>query len=89
MKKYTAGMTRKAIRELNKMDNPVKVLLFNWINENLDGCSDPRFTGKALSGDLKGLWRYRVGDYRILADIRDEDILILVVSEGHRKEIYR
>jgi mRNA interferase RelE/StbE len=50
---------------------------------------NPRLTGKALQGDLKGLWRYRVGDYRLIAQIKDAELLILVIELGHRKGIYK
>ena len=49
---------------------------------------NPRIKGKALTSDLKGLWRYRVGDYRILADIQDDKIVILILDIGHRSKIY-
>jgi len=51
--------------------------------------NNPRSKGKALSGNLKGLWRYRVGDYRVICQIIDNEVVILVVELGHRKEIYR
>jgi mRNA interferase RelE/StbE len=89
MKKFTVRMSRGVIKTLNKMDKPTRVLLFTWIKTNLDGCTDPRAYGKALSGNLKGAWRYRVGDYRIIAEIGDEELVILVVAVGHRREVYK
>lgn len=89
MKKYSVRFTKRAIKSLNKLDKSTKVLLYTWIKQNLDGCEDPRSNGKALSGNLKGAWRYRVGDYRIIAEIHDAEVTILVVNIGHRKEIYR
>lgn len=50
---------------------------------------DPRSRGKALTGNLAGLWRYRVGDYRIICDIEDGVLLILVVDVAHRREVYQ
>lgn len=49
---------------------------------------NPQIKGKALTGDLKGLWRYRVSDYKILADIQDDKIVILILDIGHRSKIY-
>lgn len=49
---------------------------------------NPRLHGKALTGDLKGLWRYRIGDYRLLADINDFELVIIAIDIGHRREIY-
>ena len=89
MKSFSVRYHKRALKQLSKMDRSTKALLFNWIETNLIGCSDPRFSGKALSGSYKGLWRYRVGDYRLVADIRDEEILIIIVNVGHRREIYR
>ena len=53
------------------------------------GREDPRMRGKALAGDKKGLWRYRVGDYRVLCQINDGRLVILVIAIGHRNEVYR
>jgi mRNA interferase RelE/StbE len=89
MKKYTVTLTKRAVKALNKLDRPTKALLYTWIKSNLDGCDDPRFSGKALSGNLKGIWRYRVGDYRIIAEIKDDEVVIMIVNIGHRREIYR
>jgi mRNA interferase RelE/StbE len=50
---------------------------------------NPREIGKALSGDLKGLWRYRVGDYRVICQIKDSELVILIVELGHRKDVYK
>lgn len=49
---------------------------------------DPRARGKALSGELAGLWRYRIGDYRVICDIQDERLVVFVVASGHRSNIY-
>ena len=50
---------------------------------------NPRQCGKALQGDLSGLWRYRIGDYRVLCDIKDAEVSVLVIRVAHRKEVYR
>ena len=88
-KKYSVEFAKKAVKALSKLDKPTKALLYSWIKQNLDGCTNPRFTGKPLSGNFKGAWRYRVGDYRIIADIRDDTLIILIVNIGHRREIYK
>ncbi|MBQ9887249.1 MAG: type II toxin-antitoxin system RelE/ParE family toxin [Lachnospiraceae bacterium] len=59
-----------------------------WIEKNLVGTSDPRAHGKGLTSNRSGQWRYRVGDYRILADIQDDTLIILVIDIGHRSKIY-
>ena len=70
------------------MDRKTAALIYGWIDKNLEGCADPRQHGKGLTANRSGQWRYRVGDYRIIARIEDGKVLILVLSIGHRSEIY-
>ena len=70
------------------MDKTNAALLVSWMRKNLEGCTNPRVRGKGLTANRSGQWRYRVGDYRILARIEDGKVLILVLSIGHRSEIY-
>ena len=86
--KYSVVFTEKAKKELKKLDRHTSLLIVAWIRKNLEGCTDPRVHGKALSANLRGQWRYRIGDYRLIADISDEKITILVLTIGHRREIY-
>lgn len=85
---YKVDYTKSAIKKLKALDKPVRSMVLNWIEKNLIGCSNPRQHGKALVGNHSGKWRYRVGDYRIIADILDDKIVILVLNVGHRREIY-
>jgi len=85
---YTVKLSVKATKILQKLDRPTSVMLYSWIKRNLDGCSNPRVHGKALTGDQKGYWRYRVGTYRIIADIDDKCIRIVIINIGHRRDIY-
>lgn len=72
-----------------KKKDPMEALrIYNWIGKNLADCEDPRRTGKALSGQYKGSWRYRVGDHRILAEILDDVLVILLIDIGHRSTVY-
>ena len=87
--RYSVELTDKARKLLDKMDSQVSRRIRKWINDNLEGCENPRLYGKALTGNLKGYWRYETGDYRIVADIQDDKIIILVTDVGHRREIYR
>ena len=68
--------------------NDAKIIMA-WISKNLVDCEDPYLHGKALQGDLKGKWRYRVGDYRLLALIEDDKVIITVIEIGHRKDVYK
>ena len=85
---YSVVYTKQAERSLRKLDKQTRALLYGWIGKNLVGCDDPRRHGKGLTANRSGQWRYRVGDYRILADIQDDKILILVLNVGHRSKIY-
>lgn len=85
---YKVVLTDKAVKTLKKFDKNVSKMIFAWIRKNLDGCDDPRKYGKPLVGNYSGMWRYRVGDYRIMAEIEDETITIYIVNIGHRKNIY-
>ena len=87
--RYSVELTDKARKLLDKMDSQVSRRIRKWINDNLEGCENPRLYGKALTGNFAGNWRYKTGDYRIIADIQDDKIIILVTDVGHRREIYR
>ena len=86
--KYTVEYSRRAVKDLQKLDRPTRALIWGWIEKNLVDCENPRLHGKGLTSNRSGQWRYRVGDYRILADIQDDKIVILVLAVGHRREIY-
>ncbi|MGX7405346.1 type II toxin-antitoxin system RelE family toxin [Aerococcus urinaehominis] len=79
---------KRATKMLRKMDRHQAQLLVGWINKNLVGTNDPRQFGKALKGQYQDYWRYRIGNYRIIADILDDQIKINIIDVGHRKEIY-
>lgn len=87
--RYDVVFSKTALKQLKKMDNYTKLMLVNWIEKNLGNCEDPRILGKALKGNLKNQWRYRVGDYRILCEIEDDKLIILVINVDHRREIYK
>lgn len=85
---YKVEYTARAVKELKKLDKPTRALIFGWIEKNLVGCEDPRRHGKALTTNHRGQWRYRIGDYRLIADIQDDRILILIMTIGHRRDVY-
>lgn len=78
----------KARKQLSKLDNYVKNRILDYMDE-VEKLENPRERGKLLIGNFMGIWRYRVGDYRVLCKIKDNELLILVLDVGHRKEIYR
>jgi mRNA interferase RelE/StbE len=79
---------RGAARDLRKLDVQAQRLILRYLRERIATEEDPRHFGHALSRDLEGLWRYRVGDYRIVASIEDDRFVVLVVTVGHRREVY-
>ncbi len=87
-KHYSVAYTEHAIRQFKKLDRQTQVLIQRWIIKNLDGCADPRVHGKALTANRVGQWRYRIGDYRLICEIEDDIVRILVLEVGHRKYIY-
>ena len=82
--KYTVEYTKRAIKQLKKLDKQTSALLLGWIEKNLVDCDNPRQFGKGLTANRKGEWRYRIGDYRLVADIQDDKIVILILNIGHR-----
>jgi mRNA interferase RelE/StbE len=85
---YQVVYTKKAVKSLNKIDHTQQRLIVSWIEKNLVDTNDPKALGKSLKGNLKEYWRYRVGNYRILADINNDEIKIIIFNIGHRKDIY-
>jgi mRNA interferase RelE/StbE len=80
---------RDAARDFRKLATAAQRAILRFLRERVATADDPRRLGKPLVGDLKGLWRYRIGDYRIVARIEDERLIVLVVTVGHRREVYR
>ncbi len=86
---YTVRITEKALQSLKKLDRQISRFILAWIQKNLEDTDNPRNKGKGLLYDKKGIWRYRVGDYRILVNIKDNELLVLVIDARHRKDIYK
>ena len=86
--KYHVVISTKAKKELLKIDRTQAKMILDWLNKKLNGCSDPYFSGKALKGDKKGFWRYRLGRYRLIADIDNDKVIINIVKIGHRQGVY-
>ena len=80
----------RALDELKRLDKTVQVRIVKTIRERIAPLENPRILGQALRGEELGrYWKYRIGDYRLICDIQDETVLILVLRVGHRKEVYR
>lgn len=80
---------RAAARDLRKLGIEAERRVLSYLDTRIAGSGDPRRLGQPLTGDLQGFWRYRVGDYRIVAAIEDGRFVVLVVTVGHRREVYR
>lgn len=85
---WRIDLTKAADKALRKLDRPTAGRVLDELEE-IAKLDDPRSRGKALTGNLAGLWRYRVGDYRVVCDIEDGVLVILVVDVAHRREVYR
>ena len=86
--KYKVRFTESAKKDFKKLDRHTAALILGWVRKNLEDCENPRQHGKSLTANRSGQWRYRIGDYRLLAKIDDKTITILVLNVGHRREIY-
>jgi mRNA interferase RelE/StbE len=86
--KYHIVFSHRAVKQLKKLDKYTASLITGWLRKNIEGCSDPRQHGKGLTANRSGQWRYRIGDYRIIAEIQDDKVIVLVLAIGHRSDIY-
>lgn len=84
---WTIEFSGTAAKELSKLDRPVAKRIVSFLRERV--ARDPKAIGEALQGNLSEYWRYRVGSYRIICEIQEEKINVVVVRIGHRKEVYR
>jgi mRNA interferase RelE/StbE len=89
LKVWRIEITRTAEKQITKLTRPAQKSIQRFLRERLTPADNPRQWGKPLQGEKRGLWRYRVGDYRLICDIQDEKITVLVLEVGHRKDVYR
>ena len=85
---YQIVTTDKFDKSFKKLDKQTQKIIKAWIEKNLMGCENPRLHGKGLTANKSGQWRYRVGNYRILAEIRESELVLVLVEVGHRSRIY-
>ena len=86
---YKIVFSEKAKKQLKKLDKHIAALIIGWLEKNIDGAENPRIHGKGLTENRAGEWRYRIGDYRVICEIQDEKVIVLVLDVGHRREIYK
>ena len=87
MASWKAEFTPEARRQFERLDRSVQRRIQSYLNENVLA-GDPRRFGRALRGDLSGLWRYRVGDFRLIAKLEDAILTVVIIKAGHRSVIY-
>ena len=85
---WTIEFDDSATKELRKLDKHAQQEILQYFRKRIATEEDPRRFGKPLSRNLAGLWRYRVRDYRMICNIEDDKLVVLVLRVGHRKEIY-
>ncbi len=86
--KYHVETTERFDKEFKKLDVYTRKLIKSWILKHLEGCDDPRSSGKGLTSNRSGQWRYRIGEYRLICHIEDDRLVILALTIGHRSEVY-
>lgn len=86
---YKLEFSKLFDRQFSKLDKSTQRYIFNWLIKHLDNVENPRYSGKSLTGNKQGLWRYRIGNYRVIVDISDTNCVIIAVEVGHRKFIYK
>ena len=85
---YHVETTARFDKEFKKLDKYTQQMIKSWIVKYLQNCEDPRAHGKGLTANKSGQWRYRIGDYRLLCLIQDQELIILALTVGHRRDIY-
>jgi len=86
---YKIDTDPKFDKQIKKINRATSKQIQKWIENNLENTATPRRHGKPLTGTKKGLWRYRIGDYRLIVQIKDKKLIILCLAIGHRREIYK
>ena len=85
---YKIEFTVTSIRQLQSLDSESRQRILDYVKDVLSNANNPRELGRALKGSFVGLWRYRVGNYRIICKIYDKELVVCVLKVGHRREIY-
>ena len=87
MRKYKVILEPKAQKQLKKLETKQSQMIQKWIKTNLVGCSDPYIYGKMLKSNIKNIWKYSVGNYRLFSKIYNKHIFITIIKLNHEKEI--
>jgi len=85
---YRVEFSELSRKQLMKLNPYIRTMIIKWVEKNLEGCENPRVHGKGLTANRSGQWRYRVGDFRLICEIQDNRLIILVLTIGDRKSVY-
>ena len=83
---WTISFSKGAEKQLYKLDKPVQDRILRYLHQRV--IHNARGLGKPLVAEKTGFWRYRVGDYRVVAELREKELIVEVIRVGHRKEVY-
>jgi mRNA interferase RelE/StbE len=86
--RWRVEFDRDAARELRKLGEPARRTILRYLRERIATAEDPRRFGKPLVGEVAGLWRYRIGDYRLIVTFEEDRLIVLVLRVAHRREVY-
>lgn len=85
---YRTEYSKRAQKQIKKLDKQIQRLLFAWIDKHLEGTDNPCANGKGLTENHANEWRYRIGDCRLICDIQDDKMVVLALEFGHRRDVY-
>lgn len=85
---WTIKFDERALKELKKLDKKAQRDIIHYLHQRITNSGNPRLHGKPLKGKFQGLWRYRVGNYRLVCQIKDKQLQVLVLRAAHRRKIY-
>lgn len=88
MRKYNVMLSERFKKEFKKLDHYTQKIIRAWIDRNLVETENPGLHGKGLTSNRSGQWRYRIGDYRLICTIDDNELIILALTIGHRRAVY-
>jgi mRNA interferase RelE/StbE len=86
--RWRVEFDRDAAKELRNLGEPARRTILRYLRGRIATADDPRRFGKPLAGELTGLWRYRVGDYRLVVTFEDDRLIVLILRVAHRREVY-
>ncbi len=86
---YKVELSNTAKKQLLKLDKQIATRITKWLRDRINDCENPRLWGESLVGEFTGLWKYRIGNFRLICNIQDNKLVVLVVEIGNRKEVYK